>query len=247
MFAMTWAYLAVVMVIAFATETAAGFGATILSVTFGAFFFKVDALLAMLLPINAVTSTLLIWRGHRVIAWHVLLREVAIPIGLGFGVGIAVRSRLPTDELVIAFALFVTALAANQLRQIAKGVAAGAPSYASLWLLGGGVIQGLFGTGGPLVVHTLARRIEDKSAFRSTLAVVWLTLNVGLSANLAMQGAFTRASLLASAGLVVPMLVGMRVGESVFRRLSGETFRKFIYQLLLVASVLLLLRNTVLR
>ena len=194
------------------------------------------------MPINFVTSSLLIWRGRKVIAWRVLLREVAIPISIGFLIGIAARSRMPTDKIVVVFALFVTALAASQLRQIAAGIAPRAPRYASIWLLGGGVIQGLFGTGGPLVIHTLAHRIVEKAVFRSTLAVVWLTLNVGLCASLATEHAFTRASLGASLGLAVPMLIGMRIGEFVFRRLKPEAFRKFIYQLLLLASVLLLVR-----
>ncbi len=241
---MTWAFLAVVIVVAFATETAAGFGATILTLTFGAFFFKVDPLLAILLPINCVTSALLIWRGRKLLAWSVLLTDVAVPISVGFAIGLVARSRIPTDKLVIVFALFVAALAIHELRKIAKGVALPSPAYAPLWIFGGGVMQGLFGTGGPLVVYTLSHRIEDKGAFRSTLAVVWLALNLGLVASLVNDGgAFSRTSLLASAALTLPMLLGMALGEAVFKRLRPQTFRKFIYQLLLVASLLLLLRS----
>jgi uncharacterized membrane protein YfcA len=245
---MTWAFLAAVVVIAFAVETAAGFGATILTLTLGAFFFKVDPLLATLLPINCVTSSLLVWRGRKGIAWSILLTEVTVPIGVGFALGLVARARVPTDKIIIAFALFVAALATHELRKIAKGATLPRPAYAPLWILGGGVMQGLFGTGGPLVVYSLSRRIEDKGVFRSTLAVVWLALNLGLVASLVNQGdAFSQTSLLASVALTLPMLVGMAIGDAVFKRLQPEPFRKFIYQLLLVASLLLLLRNTVLR
>jgi uncharacterized membrane protein YfcA len=245
---MRWAFLAAVIAVAFAVETAAGFGATVLTLTLGAFFFKVDPLLAILLPINCLTSSLLIWRGWHRIAWTVLLTEVAAPIGLGFGIALVTRSLIATDKLVIVFALFVAALAGYELRKLARGLARPPPAYAPLWMLGGGVMQGLFGTGGPLVVYTLSHRIDDKGAFRSTLAVVWLTLNLGLAARLAHDGgAFTRTSLLASAALTVAMLVGMVLGEAVFKRLQPAQFTKFIYQLLLVASLLLLLRNTALR
>ena len=52
----------------------------------------------------------------------------------------------------------------------------------------GGFVHGLFGTGGPMIVYVVRRRLADKRAFRSTLAVLWLVLNIGLLSKFALAG-----------------------------------------------------------
>ena len=56
----------------------------------------------------------------------------------------------------------------------------------------GGIAHGLFGTGGPMIVYVARRRLADKLAFRSTLAVLWLALNAALLTKFITTGLYQR-------------------------------------------------------
>jgi uncharacterized membrane protein YfcA len=76
------------------------------------------------------------------------------------------------------YAAFVVVLSTLMLLQMSRHPQQGPRplSTAQRWpiLFLGGVIHGLYSTGGPMVVYYLAREPIDKKAFRTTLAMVWL-------------------------------------------------------------------------
>ena len=168
---------------AFATEGAIGFGGTVLAASIGAQFIPLDVLLPAFVPLNMVMSLWLVTRGVSAIAWRMLAVEVAPSVGIGAAIGLALFHVPAKTALALAFGVFVVGLAVLQLARPADGTPGRALRFGLLGL--GGIAHGLFGTGGPMIVYVLRRRLPDKRAFHSTLAVLWLVLNTALLVNFA--------------------------------------------------------------
>ena len=122
--------------------------------------------------------------------WLFNLREVRW-LKLGFGLFVIVLALL---QLRLAFARLQT------LRPLATTTGA-------LMLIGGGIVHGLFSTGGPNIVYVLGREIEDKGAFRSTISAMFVPMTTALLIDYAMLGLFTREVLVAIAWALVPSTV----------------------------------------
>jgi uncharacterized membrane protein YfcA len=218
--------IALVAVLAFAIEAAIGFGATVFAATLGAYVVPLAQLIPAFVPVNLALSAILAVRGRRVIAWRFLLLELAPPVAAGLVLGLA----LPGARLQPVFACFVIALALLQL--VRPHRLPRAARIAFLFL--GGVAHGLFGTGGPLVVYATRGRLADRSAFRATLAVLWLSLNIALVASFHYSWDIARTSL----WIALALPVGLVLGERWHRRLP----ERVVWIVLAAAGLLLLVR-----
>ena len=173
--------LLLAVTVAYTCAGALGFGANVLSLALGAHLLPVDLILPAILPTSLGLSAWIDWRQREEIAWRVLLREVLPLVLLGFPFGLAVFQSADTRVLQHLLGGVVAGLALLQLLRPAS--ASRPPPRPPLnlmsrgLLVGGGFVQGLFASGGPLVVYVLSRRGLDKGAFRASLCVLWVLLN----------------------------------------------------------------------
>jgi hypothetical protein len=229
---MELAALALIALAAFTVEGAIGFGSTVIAVSFGAQLVPLEVLLPAFVPLNLVLSLTLL---RRPIAWRVLAVEIAPVVALGMAAGLALAHVLASRALLVAFGCFVVALSAWQLAGRTTR------TYATPLLALGGIVHGLFGTGGPMVVYVARKKIADKTVFRSTLAVLWITLNVALIASFASRGHTPDPTLLlALAAAIVP---GRLVGEHLHRALDTRRFERLVWIVLAFAGAALALRS----
>jgi uncharacterized membrane protein YfcA len=242
--------LAAIVFLAFVVEAIAGFGATVVTVTLAAFLLPIDVALALFVPVNVLLSAYLVVRHFRGVDVALLARRVLPAMGVGVAGGMALSRIRNAGWLQVAFAAFVVILAASELVALRRPVdPAGAPKarlsspVAVTALAGAGVIHGLFACGGPLVVWVVGREVEDKYRFRSTLSALWLVMNVVLVCAWAASGTVTLKTLGSSSILVLPLLLGIAVGERVHARLPERSFRLAVFGLLLVAGLALLVRS----
>ena len=237
------ALLGSIVAIAFLVEAAAGFGSMVVALTVGALFFPIPSLLGWLVPVNLVLSIYLLVRGRKHLDWKFLLSSVVPLMAVGLGVGIAIARATPnTNWMKPVFAVVVVAVAIQQL-MISSRLAPLSRPIAALALFVGGVIHGVFATGGPLAVFVASRTLPDKSAFRATLAAVWVVLNVLLLPRLWLDGSLSLATLPISALMLVPLGLGIVAGEWVHHRLDEARFRRVVALLLLVAGGTLLITS----
>lgn len=235
--------LSLLVLVSFFVEAAAGFGSMVVALTVGAQFMPVDALLGVLVPVNLVLSVYLVLRGRAHVDWRFLGRRVVPLMALGL-VGGTLLTRL-VDAAVAkpAFGVFVVVVAAWQLKQ-ALGAGAALrplPEVARVsGLVGAGVIHGVFATGGPLAVFVSARELPDKHAFRATLSALWVVMNALVMPRLVRDGVVTGATLTTSALLLVPLGLGIVLGERAHAALDERRFRVVVAALLLVAGLGLL-------
>ncbi len=257
---LTLASLCLVVLVAFVVESAAGFGGTVVSVSLGSQLMPVDDVLLRFLPANLLLSLVMVIRTWRHVDARTLFVKIAPFMGLGMIVG-TIAAKVASPEIVkVLFAAFVLALAIIELRKPQASTRADTPgqvedsappakplslAVSALALVAAGILHGMFACGGPLAVWVAGRDLPDKSRFRATLSALWLVLNGVLVVGYLVERKITVASGRDSAMLVVPLVVGMIVGERVHRSLSPARFRRAVFVLLGVAALVLLARSIV--
>lgn len=234
-------FLGLIALVAFITEGAIGFGGTVIAASIGAQLVPLDELLPAFVPVNMAMSAYLLASGRGHVQWRFLAREIAPAVVIGAAIGLALFHLPAKTILALAFGVFVTGLAALQLLRPASR---DLPPVARYGLLGlGGIAHGLFGTGGPMIVYVTRRRVDDKRAFRATLALLWLSLNCALLVNFVSLDLYTRDTVDTGAAIALAVLPGLVIGERIHRALDAARFERVVWVLLLVAGAALAVRN----
>jgi uncharacterized membrane protein YfcA len=239
--------LLLVVALAFTVETVVGFGATVVVVSLGALFVPLEQLLPTFVPVNLALSCWLVGRNLRAVQWRLLGRRLLPALLVGMAVGMGLLAGLPSRRMLVVFGALVVGLSVRELLAMRR-IDAPPPAplsrpAAALVLTSGGVVHGVFGTGGPLIVFVLARQLHEKGAFRATLAVLWVLLNGLLVLGYLFNDRIDASTLRGSATLVVALLFGLFVGQKVHDRVDAVRFRKGLFSMLLIAGLVLALRS----
>ena len=110
-------------------------------------------------------------------------------------------------------------------------------------LVGAGIMQGLFVSGGSFLAIYAVDRIPDKREFRATVNAVWAVLNLFLVGTYIFGGMMTREVLIYSGAIVVPCLAVTLLAGWVAKKLSQNVFLKVVYIILIVSGIVLLISN----
>ena len=237
--------VAIVVCVAFVTESALGFGGTVIAVAVGSMLVPMRPLLAALVPLNMVLSAYFTVRCRADIDRAVLLRRVLPYMLAAMPVGMLVAARLPESSLKRAFGGFVVLLSCVELARAARSSPARplTRNASRAMLAAGGAVHGMFGVGGPLAVYVISRWITAKGPFRATLNALWLTLNVVFLVPYVREGLVSAQSLRASLALSPALAVGMVLGELAHRHVPQRHFRSGVYVMLLAAGAMLVARG----
>lgn len=245
-----------IVLLAFTAEAMTGFGATVITVTLGAQLLPLEQLLALYVPANFVLSTWMVAAMHREVDRPWLFGQLLPRVGVGMAVGLAVfRWTPPGPGLLLAYAALVLSLATLELARMASrrgdDLAGGAPPAggprvsrsSAAALLAGGVVHGIYGSGGPLMVWASSQRLVEKARLRATLAATWTILSVVLLVQYASLGLLGPRSLVASASLLPAVAAARWIGDRLHDRVSERAFRRLVYLLLSAGAASLLLRT----
>jgi len=218
-----------------------GFGASPITVPVLAHVLPLPFVLALAAILDLGSALVLGYHGRR----QADVRELArlLPFTLvGLALGVTLLVRLPRDTTLLALGLFVCVFALSVLFRggAARRVGAGWAAPAGI---AGGLIGGLFGTGGPPYVMYIAGRIAEPAAQRATISLM-VVLNVGLRV-----GAFALAGLLASGALWVAVALllpvawaGVWIGHRVHVRLAPAVTARVIGAVLFVTGASVIVR-----
>lgn len=236
-----------IILVAKAVEAITGFGSTIIALTLGAQIYPIEFLLPILVPLNIVLSTYIVVRHRSGIARAELGRRILPLAVVGLVAGMIVFDLVQGRALKLAYGIFVLCFAVMELaKSLRKGNAANGRPLSGfqsvLWLIAGGVMQGIYASGGPMVVYYASRKITDKGVFRSTLSALWLILNVFLLANYIYKGNMDREALQGFVSLLPAVAAGIFVGDTLHKHISEEKFRILVFILLIVAGASLALK-----
>lgn len=236
-----------IIVLSYTVQTVTGFGSMVVCVTFGAQFMTIPEILTLALPLSMLQTGYIAIRHRDGIDWRLLGRDILPIMGVGV-IGIRfVLTGQPGAWLRTAFGALVLVLAVRELVTLLRHTGAPAaqplPRPAHLGaILGAGVIHGIYATGGPLLVYAVGRLGLDKHRFRSTLSVVWLTLNAVLIVTFVWDGRYDVSSAVDIAWLLPAIPIGIVAGELLHRRVDERRFKLSVFSLLSVAALTLLFR-----
>ena len=106
----------------------------------------------------------------------------------------------------------------------------------NIFLLLGGFIHGAFASGGPLVVIYAKGELPNKSNFRATICMLWVTLNsVMLTQNL-INGKMTPEIWKIIAICLPFLLVGTLAGNWAHHHIKDKYFTQLVYAVLLISG-----------
>lgn len=233
-----FAMLAVIA--AYAVFTLVGFGSALLASSPLAVVMPVARVIPLLALLDFAGSATRGWRARQDLAWPELRRLVPGML-LGQLFGVLVLARLPPAPMALGLGLFVAIQGARGL--LAKNPVSAAPVHPAIaYGLFGGVLGGLFGSGGFVYASYLERRLEQRSSFRATQAVL-IALSTGWRIILCLAVGLVDLRLLLTAGLFVPaMLLGVYLGQHIDLRISREQLFRLLNGLLVLSGLGLIIR-----
>jgi len=229
-------------------EGITGFGCTVLALPFVTLLIGLDQAVPILVVQAWVLAGLIVIESRRHISWPQYGRIVGL-VALGLPVGIWGATALPEQNLRWVLAGFMVVVGIQgfvretRTRTTACETAPGAPARAPWWAQAllplGGLIQGAFGSGGPLVVVYAARALTHKSIFRATLCMLWLTLNTILISTWIIGGRFDTHLITMNAAYLPATLIGLWLGNHAHYRINEHLFRQVVYAVLMLSGAVL--------
>lgn len=229
-----------------ALEAVTGFGCTVLAVPFITMLFGVK--------VGVMVLTVLAWLlalFFVVTKWKQIdFKQYAIIASLmlcGLPLGIYLFKYADLKLLKLILAIFIVSTAALQLLKLSNIIKLNKPlpkPLAILLLITGGIVHGMFSSGGPLVVLYATKAIPDKGRFRATLCLLWTTLNTIIIAMYFVGGTLPKPVLqegLTKLPWMLPfLLAGIFVGEKVHDKVDARTFSFIVFSMLFVTGCFML-------
>lgn len=222
-----------------------GFGSAALALPFLAILIGLQLAVPALIILGWVLSIFIILQSRQHIVWREYAR-IMILAAIGMPIGVWLSGVLPESQLKWVLAVFMVVIGTHGLvRQFAKSKPDGPISETKKrWLSGfvplGGIMQGAFGAGGPLIVIYATRAFRDKGVFRCTLCLLWATLNPMLIATRWAAGHKIDMEIMRVVGICLPsMLLGLVLGSMAHHKADEVTFRRIVYGVLILSGFML--------
>ncbi|MCC7546685.1 MAG: sulfite exporter TauE/SafE family protein [Burkholderiales bacterium] len=236
-----WLACAAIVLFGYIVLGLGGFGSSLVSMP----------LLALLLPIKMVVPLMLMLDFVGMLTNGVRLRHdvdrgevraMVPPLLAGMALGVATLVVLPARALLFVLGVFILAYGVYTLnpRPERRPVGRGWSLPAGLF---GGLIGGMFGTGGAVFAMYFMARIPDMGRMRATMSAVFVVstgtrLILFLVSGLLLQ----REVWLAFAGLVPLVFAGLYIGHRLHGRLTRMQVARLLSLLLLGSGVSVLVK-----
>ncbi|MBE6386233.1 MAG: sulfite exporter TauE/SafE family protein [Lentisphaerae bacterium] len=235
-----------VVFITFTVEGIAGFGSTVMALPFIAVLIGVDKAVPVLSSLSILLSLFIVLRSRRNLDW----REygfIVLHVGLGVPVGLFMMDTLPKEWLIallVCFMFFVGIRGLLSLRSSQSPVLSEVPGKKSflsrIVLFTGGIIQGAFSSGGPVVVMYASKALKEKSEFRAVLSSLWLTTNTVMAVKWTLSGTvWTPQMGRMILGMLPFIAAGMTLGDCLHNKVDQRKFTVLVYTVLILAGVML--------
>lgn len=239
---MTILLAGLVVFLTHALEAITGFGCTVLALPFVTALFGLKS--------GVMTLTILAWllavyiaiSKRRDIAWKQFGIIVAF-VAAGLPLGMYLFRHVDAGPLKKALAVFIILASSLQL------LAFLAPRYAGrrlprplgfLLLFLGGIVHGIFSSGGPLVVLYASEALPDKSRFRATLCLLWASLNSVIIVSYLVSGSISSVTAIQTAWMLPFLVLGIIGGELAHKRVKPELFKLIVFSMLLLTGIIML-------
>jgi uncharacterized membrane protein YfcA len=231
-----------VILITHALEAVTGFGCTVLALPFITALFGLKSGVMTLTFLAWALALYIVITKRREIQWRVFGVIFAFVLA-GLPIGMYLFRHVEAAPLKKGLAVFIILASSIQLirlfmprlaqRKLPKPL-----GFLLLFL--GGIVHGLFSSGGPLVVLYASTALPDKGKFRATLCLLWATLNSIILASYIASSSITAATAKNTALMLPFLAAGIAAGEWAHKRVKPEAFRLIVFATLLATGFIIL-------
>ena len=233
--------LILTLLILFVTHVVGGlaaFGSTLLALPLMLLLagWELRPAVGMLLIVGSVQAVSMAFLAGRGADRRALLRMLVVA-GLGLPVGFLFAGVFPETGLQVLLGLILAGAGSTRLIEHRHGTEWQPPAWV-LWILlgAGGIIHGAFGSGGATLTVYGRYALKTKEAFRGTLSIVWVVLNVFVIAGLIAEGQVGRETAAIAVPCAVTILAATWLGHRLAGCLSQERFRDVVAIMLVIAG-----------
>lgn len=213
-----------------------GFAGTLLAMPLAVRLIGIDSARIVLNFVGLVANAYLVCKGYKDINKKRIKEAIGWLIS-GMCIAYVMYKFIDSQILMYAYGVMIVVIALKKL--IVKKELPPNEGVMKATLILAGIAQGLFASGGALLVIYLATKTEDKNEFRSTAAMIWVLLcSLFVFQNL---NSITVYDMKLTICAMVPLFVGVTVGNKLHSKVSQERFLKIAYVLVLISGVTLFL------
>lgn len=233
---------ALIVTVAYTVFGLTGFGAVIVAIPLLAHFFPLRFAVPMILICDLFAGFLLGLKNRKHLDRQELLRLLPYLL-IGMTAGVTLLVHASERWLLLVLGTFVLGYASWSL----LNKAAPAPVSPG-WAVPAGVIGGaftaLYGTGGPIYMIYLARRLTDKTVLRATIGVLIFGTALIRLALFTGNGFYTQNGLLPLAFALLPCaFLGYLVGSRLHERMPPQRALQAVWLLLIAGGASLVWRS----
>ncbi len=245
---MTYFLISIIYLFGNIVEVISGFGSTIVTVSLGAIIYPIDKIIFVLFPLGITLSSYIVIKHRKHLKPEILTKEVLPFMGTGFVMGIYILSTFSISSLKNFYGILVLILGLRGLYlNIFKNDIVQKPiskNASSLFIFLSGIVQGIYSSGGPLLVYGLSSKNIDKDTFRVTLSSVWLIFSILLFSFYLITSKSDLKDLTLSVYLIPSLIIGIFVGEKIHHLINERYFKILIFSILLIAGISLSLSKS---
>ena len=235
---MTAFLLPLIAAAAYFFESVFGFGGTVIFLGLGGLFFDFRDMVQVSMVVSSTCSAAILVQTWRHFNGKHFMGVMAFSLPFVI-IGTWLIGALQTDWLLKSFALMLIVYGAQGLL-LPNFVPPRSVTYFFVML--GGLIQGVFTTGGPFILMGYRRYFANKTELKATMAAFFLTANLWRMAQTVIDGTIMPAQLASSLWLAIPVIIGVVLGHMVHMRISEKNFQRGLLVSMTAVGVLLLFK-----
>jgi uncharacterized membrane protein YfcA len=220
----------IVFFCAYTIQGITGFAGNILAMPPGIALLGMSDSVTVLNTTGITGCGMLAVKQRKNIDWQQFFRVIGVLLVFLF-VGIWIDHILSLHALLIIYGALIVAIG---IRNLAAKRMLHVPEWV-LWLavVGAGLVQGMFVSGGGLLVIWATHKLRDRDSFRGTLSLIWVVLNFAYVIERIVEHAFTPENLVLIAFAIPLSFLATVVGDRLQGHLGTKTFMRFTYILLI--------------
>ena len=233
--------IAAIVLLAYVILGTTGFGSAVVGIPLLAHIVPLRFAVPLMLMLDVVGTLVQGARVRRQVDRAELKRLVPF-MAVGIALGTTLLASLPQRALVALLGCLAVGYGFLNLvgRMPARPLSA---AWAGPAGVTGGTMGALFGTGGPVYIIYLSRRLADVTELRATITAVLMVSVATRIVIFGVSGLLQQDGLLAVGALMLPvMLTGLTIGWRMHARLPQPLVRRALYVLLILSGTSLLVR-----
>lgn len=181
-----------------------------------------------------ISSFIIFITNYKNIDWKAAAKVVALML-VGLIAGLYLTDLVESDILLKIYAVFIILVVLKDV--FYKGKMDFNEVALIIIVLLAGVFQGLFVSGGPLLIIYVSKKFKNTNQIRGTLGFIWIFLNGYMMITQILGGQFDKANLTVTLIGLPFVFAGVAIGSKLANTIDRVKFMKVVHVLLIISAL----------